>query len=611
MATLEQIAEGIRRANAAGDTAAVQKLGAAYRQMQASGGNAAASGPMKLTGTVGKMDPAQSDASANVQGLDPQSAYNFSLKQIRERYYPNLTDEQWQKSVEAGITNLKPVDAGGLLNDGMTMGLSDEARGLVGAINALFAGQNPQQAFSDFQSFEQKRRAAGAETAGPLGTAAQIGGAVLAGKPVAAGKQVAGLLPAIFQGGKQAAQQGAVYGFASTEGNIADRAKGAVTGAATGAVLGAAVPAVIGGVKKVISPFGGAASKRPAASVLAKEGIDLTAGQATGSANLRYREAELGGNSAEAFMERQADQFTAAALKRVGVNANRATPDVIDTAFDTIGQQFDDLATRNGLKTDAKLVQDLQGAWKRFQNVTNESTRPRFVENFMADISEKLRTGYAFLDGAWYKSTRSELNRIMRSSSNPEFKEALREIQSALDDAMERSLRSMNPADLGKWREARRLYRNMLVIEDAITRAGEKAAEGIITPQALRGAAMKQSKRAYARGKNEFAELANAGVSALTPLPNSGTAGRLSAKTFMPFGAGAGATIGGAAAGIPGAVVGGAIGAALPGMAGQAMLSGLGRRYLGNQLVGPVTGVASQAGALLGRGAQPLLPNQR
>jgi len=45
MATLEQLAEGIRRAHAAGDTENVQKLGAAYRAMQAeasAGGSAAA-----------------------------------------------------------------------------------------------------------------------------------------------------------------------------------------------------------------------------------------------------------------------------------------------------------------------------------------------------------------------------------------------------------------------------------------------------------------------------------------------------------------------------------------------------------------------------------------
>lgn len=41
MATLEQLAEGIKRAHAAGDAASVQKLGAAYRQMQAGGGDVA------------------------------------------------------------------------------------------------------------------------------------------------------------------------------------------------------------------------------------------------------------------------------------------------------------------------------------------------------------------------------------------------------------------------------------------------------------------------------------------------------------------------------------------------------------------------------------------
>jgi hypothetical protein len=609
MATLEQIGAALKAADAAGNVDDAKRLAAAYRQMQA-GAQTGAPRVQTLQGKVGKMDPAQAGVSENVQGLPAQDAYGFELNRMRRTYYPQLSDEQWQAAINDPITNLKPADAPGLLNDGLTMGLSDEARGAAGFMTGLTSGKDPFQAFKDFQAFEQARRSAGAETAGGVGMAAQIGGAVLAGRPDMAATKVAGLLPSIWQGGKQAAQQGAVYGFASTEGDLGDRARGALTGAATSAAFGAAVPAVVGGVKKIISPFGGSSGKRAAANVLAKEGVELTAGQATGSKGLQYRESELGGAAAEVFMEKQADQFTAAALKRVGVNANRATPDVIDTAFDTIGQQFDDLAARNGLKTDAKLMTDLQDAWKRFENVTNESTRPRFVENFMRDIAQKMRTGYAFLDGNWYKSTRSELNRIMRSSSNPEFKEALREIQGAMDDAMERSLRQVNPADLGAWKEARRLYRNMFVIEDAATRAGAASAEGIITPQALRSAAMRQNKRAFARGKNEFVDLANAGVSALTPLPNSGTAGRLNARTLIPggIGAGVGATIGNAIVPGAGGFAGAAIGAAAPWAVGQAMLSGVGRRYLGNQVAGPVTGQASQLGALLGRGAQPLLP---
>ncbi|HEY1093031.1 MAG TPA: hypothetical protein VGE47_18165, partial [Burkholderiaceae bacterium] len=506
-------------------------------------------------------------------------------------------------------TKLAPHQAGDLLNDGLQMGLSDEARGAAGAAGQFFRGGDAGRAFQDFQRFEQSRRELGAEQSGPAGMAAQIGGAVLAGRPDMAASRVTGLLPTIWQGVKQGAQQGAIYGAASTEGDLGARARGAVQGAATGAAFGGAIPAAVGTVKKVISPFGGATTKKAAADVLAREGVELTAGQATGSQNLRFREAELGGAAAEAFMEKQADQFTSAALRKAGIDAPRATAEVIDEAFDRIGGQFEVLQSRNAMLLDGKLADDLVDTVRRYRSITSESQRVPIVDDIIKDLIALEKQGNpGALAGEAYQRLRSNIERAARSTKSSDVAEVLRDLKGALDDATERWMRKYNPDDLGAWREARRQYRNMIVLEDAATRAGSAAAEGIITPQALRSAAIKQGKRGYARGKSEFTELANAGVSALPPLPNSGTAGRLSAKTLLPLGAGAGATIGGAVGGIPGAVVGGTIGAALPWGAGRLMLSKPGRAYLGNQVAGPVTSTAGQLGALLGRGVQPLLP---
>jgi hypothetical protein len=119
----------------------------------------------------------------------------------------------------------------------------------------------------------------------------------------------------------------------------------------------------------------------------------------------------------------------------------------------------------------------------------------------------------------------------------------------------------------------------MLVIEKAATGAGEQAASGIITTARLRNAAINQNRRAFARGRNEFVDLANAGVQAMTPLPQSGTAPRLAVRGLP---AAIGAALG-APAGIPGSLVGAAAGAAVPWAAGRAALSDAGRRLLGNQ----------------------------
>lgn len=370
-------------------------------------------------------------------------------------------------------------------------------------------------------------------------------------------------------------------------GSLADAGNSALVGGA----LGAAFPLIGAGFRKAVSPFAKTGTDK-AAKLLQSEGVDLTAGQRTGSKGLLYREAELGGNTAAAFKERQAKQFTAAAMKRAGINASEASHDVLDTAFTDIGRQFDDLAARNSIQPDKKLATDLQAAWRRFEGSTNPTTRPKVIERLIADIYGS--GNGKRMTGEWYKSTRSELGRLSKSA-NPELSEAARDLQFALDDAMERTMAVSNPADAGAWKDVRRLYKNLLVIEDAATRAGAQSADGIITPAALRSAAIRQNKRAFARGRNEFVDLADAGVSKMTPLPDSGTPGRLDAKAVLPLGAGAGMGIGGTVGGIPGAVVGGLAGAAIPWAVGKAMLSGPGRAYLGN-------------GALAGGRALPALP---
>lgn len=73
-------------------------------------------------------------------------------------------------------------------------------------------------------------------------------------------------------------------------------------------------------------------------------------------------------------------------------------------------------------------------------------------------------------------------------------------MRESLDDAMQRSIAQNNPRDLGGWQQARRQYRNMLVVEKAATGAGENAALGLISPSQLRNATVQQGRRAFARG---------------------------------------------------------------------------------------------------------------
>lgn len=549
----------------------------------------------------GKVAPKVSDGgiSDNVEGLDAQGRYDFEVGRVADRYFPG--------SDKAKVAAQYPAyDTGKLFNAGLTLGFNDEAAGAGQALGNVIAGRPGDigQAYTDFTALERERQKLGRAKAGWLGTAAEIGGALMSGRPDVAAARVSGLIPTMVDSARGGALGGGLYGFGSSEGDLVDRVHSGAEGALTGAGFGAAVPAVIAGARRVISPSAAPAAKTASANALRREGVELTAGQATGNRNLRFREAELGGGAASDFAERQADQFTAAALRRVGVTAPRATHDVLAQTATQIGDQFDNLAARNFIQPDQRMATDLQAAWRRFEGSTNPSTRPPIIQRIIADIYGQGRGQR--MTGAWYKSTRSELGRLSKSQ-DPELAEAARDLQHALDDAMGRTIQQFNPTDAGAWQEVRRLYRNMLVIEDAATRAGAASAEGIITPQALRSAAIKHNKRAFARGRNDFVELADAGVSTMTPLPDSGTPGRLSAKVMLPAGSIAGASLG-AGAGPLGMIAGGVAGAAAPWAIGRALLSGPGRAYLSNQVAaGPVGGLAALLGGELGRGVQPLL----
>ncbi len=250
----------------------------------------------------------------------------------------------------------------------------------------------------------------------------------------------------------EGAALGAAQGFGQGEGGFENRVANAKTGGLYGGAIGLGTPLAISGVtntvRRAVSPASTSPARQSLVNTLEREGIDVTAGQATGSDALRYAESEIGGAAARDLVERQGEQFTRAALSRAGVNADRATPEVIDNAFNRIGSQFDSLATRNTLKPDRKLQNDLVDTWRNYMSVTPPNARVPIVADMMSDINNALKNGGS-LDGKTYQSLRSRLDRVARGSSDPELANTLRDIRSALDDGMERSIAATNTKDLG------------------------------------------------------------------------------------------------------------------------------------------------------------------
>jgi hypothetical protein len=347
-----------------------------------------------------------------------------------------------------------------------------------------------------------------------------------------------------------------------------------------GAVAGGVSPSLL---RRAATPFPASPERTKAVQALQAEGVPVTAGQATGSKGLRYAESELGGGATARAVERQNEAFTRAVLKRAGIDANRATPEVIDQAFTRIGGQFDSLASRNQIVPQAygQLTQALQRVATEYADIVPPAQQARIITKSLQDIAGMIAKGQP-IPGNVYQSFRSRFDRLARSAKkDPQLSEALYGIRNALDDAMERSLQATGKAaDLDAWRTARRQYRNMLVIERAAVGGGEDAAMGIISPAKLRQADAGQNLRSHARGKSDFSELAHAGQAVMSPMPQSGTAPRAWMRNVPA--ALMGAMAGGASFGTVGAGIGAALG---PLVAGRALMSGPVQAYLRNQLV--------------------------
>jgi hypothetical protein len=131
----------------------------------------------------------------------------------------------------------------------------------------------------------------------------------------------------------------------------------------------------------------------------------------------------------------------------------------------------------------------------------------------------------AVMSGRKYQSYRSRLSRLARNTEDPELRRVFRDMQEALDEAMDRSVR---PEDAGVWRDFRGRYRNLLVVEDAISTRSSEANLGLITPAALQMAMYNiYGKRAMTTGRAGPGDLTNfstASQAIMNPLPFTGYA---------------------------------------------------------------------------------------
>jgi len=320
--------------------------------------------------------------------------------------------------------------------------------------------------------------------------------------------------------------------------------------------------------------------------VLEKEGIPLTAGQRTGSKPLQWIESNaadmplVGGQAAKlqtnatdalarAVTERMFDP-TQLAKRGVPEGVNLPDPSVFTQGRQSLKDEFNRLASGNQLRSDPQLQKDLLAAQTKYEANVLPSQRTKDIEHFRNDFVDKLVAGGGQVPGGVYQTQRSRLGSAAQGMQDVERASALRDMKSALDQAMERSL---SPRDAIAWRLNNQRYANMKQVGVPLAAAGGET----ISPLKLAQAARSGRAEQYAAQQGNMDELANAAAMVMKPLPQSGTAPRLNASQMFAGGTG----------GVTGALVGGplgaAVGAALPFIPPYLATTKLGQQYLANR----------------------------
>jgi hypothetical protein len=269
-------------------------------------------------------------------------------------------------------------------------------------------------------------------------------------------------------------------------------------------------------------------------------------------------------------------------------------------------------------------MSSLSDAKKGYFSNTNVTVRPPIIEDIIADVQHAARTGQpipASTMAAW----RTNLGNHLYSKDNF-VADAAYNVRSALDDAIENSMTAAGqPEKMAAWREARDQYRNYLAAEFALKPNKDRGILGVIAPQDLINAVMKQDRRGVVTGRRgEIGDLAKSGVLVAKPLP--APRGNQTLRKFAPlaefasaFPAAFGALQGAAFLGLgplgTALTTGAAVGVPIADAARRAIMrqamKPMVQKYLGNQLVNPEIPSSAFAPAVRGAATSIAMPDDR
>jgi hypothetical protein len=325
-------------------------------------------------------------------------------------------------------------------------------------------------------------------------------------------------------------------------------------------------------LRGVVSPMAGTAAPRvQAAETLRQAGVPVSAGQQSGSGLLRRLE------DTAAPSEDQLEALTQAALRSIGSNATRATDDVLNEARNRIGGVFDDVTQNLTVDVQPFRAAQLQRAADTYRQLAPTTSQAPIIDDIVAAVSNPNNPPSARQIMTW----RSRLSRLT-ATPDAATRQAAVEALEAVDDIVADSLRNAGrDADVAALGQARSQWRDYLAIERAASQGSATAAEGLLSPAALRMGVQGQSRSQYVRGqRGDLGDITRASQSVLASSPAVMPGG---VRVIEGAGRATMAGLGGVVGGLPGA----AAGFIAPELLRAGITSAPAQAYLRNQLVGP------------------------
>jgi hypothetical protein len=263
---------------------------------------------------------------------------------------------------------------------------------------------------------------------------------------------------------------------------------------------------------------------------LRDEGVEVTGGQALGSETMRRWETGPTSTKGSAQNQSQARQFTRAVLKRVGIDADVASPEVMNAAQQRFGQFYQDLIQQNnGVVMDPTLAQALTDIGSQFEG-TKGTAKGTHVERFFNRIVDASAQHGGVIPPDVFNAIHSELAAAIQSTAkapeNSTMTGALRDMQDALYDTIGRN---GQPEIQAQAKDLNNRYRNFKIVQKSIGGPGEGVSFGLVSPDKLRSELERRDPAAYTQGRGDLAQIARDAQS-LTALPSSGTGAQLASS---------------------------------------------------------------------------------